>query len=69
MPTFEPKPGFSGMRRLPGGDVIFESLGMLFVNELEREAFFEIPNDAREHPAERDLGLQRRSSFGRHGCA
>lgn len=32
--------------RLPGGDVIFESVGMLFVKELEREAFFH-PGSAR----------------------
>lgn len=43
--------------RLPAADAGFQSIGMLFVNELEREALFQIADNAGEHLAECDLGL------------
>ena len=43
--------------RLPAADAGFQSIGMLLVNELEREALFQIADNAGEHLAECDLGL------------
>src|SRR6185312_1792797 len=63
------KAGVSGNRRLPGGDVIFESVGILLVNELERKTFFQVSDDTSEYLAERAPGLQRRPFFGRDSSA
>jgi len=61
------KRGVYGARRLPGGDVIFETVRILLVNELEREAFFEVADHPGLNPAQRNLGLQRWPVFGRNG--
>ncbi len=46
------KGGKKGLRALPRGNRVFERLGQLLVNELERKAFLEVSHHAGLHLAE-----------------
>jgi hypothetical protein len=58
-----------GPNGLPRGNVVFERLGQLLVDEFQREAFFEVSHDSRLDLAEHDKGFQRRPVFRGDGGA
>jgi hypothetical protein len=52
-------------RRLPAGDVLFEKIGMLQADELDRKAIFEVADDPADSLADGDGGSDVGSVLGR----
>src|SRR5205814_10568662 len=63
------KRGLWAAGALPRGNRVFERLGILLVDELQREAFIEISHHARLDLAEHDQRFQRRAVFRGDGGA
>lgn len=59
--------GVGNLGFLPGAYVVFDCVGKLRVNELNRKAILKVTNDARLHAAERDMLSDRGPGFRRKG--
>src|SRR4051812_12504800 len=55
--------GFGAPGALPRGNRVFERLGQLLVDELQRKTFLEVSHHAGLHLAEHDQRFQRRAVF------